>query len=173
MTKTVCILAPDMEIWILWVHAVGIEMRWTVPVRKVSRIKSMWHNPVNAMTFYPAISAKSFAHEPAMFLWIQLGSRSSHADKCIVVKFAVTAATGESIMMEIHSRHNLTANDIDPCHIFTSYCPKVMPRSGTKSGMCIIIFNHMTDIYDIMPAAPIMNFFFKTIPIEARNGIHV
>ena len=75
--------------------------------------------------------------------------------------------------MMILARHQLMKHNINPRHILSFHCSEKMTRAISQTCMCIIIFNHMADIFNSPFCAPVPNYIRKIICIKTAYKIHI
>ena len=164
----------------------GIKVGRTVKVREFLRIKCMRNNPVDPpynemicnpfhhfQPFIPAISPKRFAHDAPFFFRIQMGCGRSQLCQGIMIEFPIASPCVKRIVMIIHPRNNLAANDINSRKIHILLASEEMAGSVSKAGMGSVIFNGMTQIPDTPPSAPVTDYFRKIFIVQTCNHIHI
>ena len=90
-----------------------------------------------------------------------------------MIEFPIASPCVKRIVMIIHPRDNLAANDINSRKIHILLASEEMAGSVSKAGMGSVIFNGMTQIPDAPPSAPVTDYFREIFIVQTRNHIHI
>ena len=187
MTDPVHIMHQIPEIRVLRIIPSGIEVRRTIPVRKIFHGERMGHiiiyppdqhmirQPFHQLQpLRPSVGAIQFAHGTPLFLRVQICQAHPHSRQPIVEKSTIIGSLSAYSMKTAFSisRPDLLQHHIYPCHVLPHKGTEIMSRSQSQPGMAAIVLNHMSNIFHAVLSAPVTDLSAEILPIQLCSQIH-
>lgn len=157
-----------------------------IKIREFFRIKSMWDDPVDAahqqmirdpfhglQPLVPSVGAECLTHHPPLLFRIQMCRGGSQLRQSVVIKLPVATAGIECIMMIVHPRNDLPADDVDPGKIHILLPAEIVTCPISQPGMGAVVLNGMTQIPDTVIPAPVSDHLCKILIVQPCDQIHI
>ena len=121
----------------------------------------------------PAVVAEDFAHGAAVHIGVQRAQGRAQLAEGVVVELAVLRRAKHVLFLPIlHARLHLTADVVDAGHGLPFKAAEVMPQTGARAGVLVVVLHDVADVLHAMLPAPLADLAGEVLLHQTGDAVH-